>query len=340
MPTAVAFFNNKGGVGKTTLACNYAAWEASRGRSALVVDLDPQCNSTQLILDEEQWLEIYEDAATSEGKTVMGSLRNIRAGDSTLDTAAFTVHRGERFDVDVLAGHPSLSIFEDILSEAWTKFRGGEVAGARRTVWLRSLREFLGDRYEVIIVDVSPSLGAINRSALIGCDSFVTPMAADLFSLYALDNITTWFQRWISEYDAGRANAHDNLEATGYGALLPDPLPVRHGFIGYTVQQYVSRASGGQVRQIEAYDQHRREIPNRAERLIELSRVGGELALGTVPNMFSMIPLAQGRHAPIASLEREDGLRGAQFSQQERYAQQLDEIFSAISERVRADAEE
>lgn len=334
MPTAVAFFNNKGGVGKTTLACNYAAWEAQSGTRALVIDLDPQCNSTQLILEDEQWDEIYEDTAGSEGKTVMGVLKDIRAGDSTLNTGALTTYRGPRFGVDVLAGHPSLSIFEDLLSEAWTKFRGGEVAGARRTVWLRSLREFLGDQYDVIVVDVSPSLGAINRSALIGSDSFVTPMAADLFSLYALDNITTWFQRWLSEYDAGCRNARGNLEATGYSDLLPDPLPVRHGFIGYTVQQYVSRASGGHIRQIEAYDQHRREIPARAERLITLSRVSEDLDLGTVPNMFSMIPLAQGRHAPIADLNRNDGLRGAQFSQQERYAEQLNTIFGTISKRI------
>lgn len=334
MPTAVAFFNNKGGVGKTTLACNFAAWQAQHGQSTLVVDLDPQCNSTQLLLSEEQWAEIYEDTTQSEGQTVMGVLRDIRAGDSSLNTDALRVFHGERFGVDVLAGHPSLSIFEDILSEAWTKFRGGEVAGARRTVWLRSLREFLADRYDIIIVDVSPSLGAINRSALIGSDSFVTPMAADLFSLYALDNITTWFQRWLGEYDAGRINSQSNLRATGHTGLLPNPLPVRHGFVGYTVQQYVSRASGGQIRQIEAYDQHRRAIPDRAQRLIELSRITTDLALGTVPNMFSMIPLAQGQHAPIADLSRDDGLRGAQFSQQERYVEQLDEIFQAISDRI------
>jgi cellulose biosynthesis protein BcsQ len=337
MATAVAFFNNKGGVGKTTLACNFAAWQALHGRKALVVDLDPQCNSTQLLLPEQRWAEIYEDASQSEAKTIMGVLRPIRAGDSTLDTDAFRVYRGQRFGVDVLAGHPSLSIFEDLLSEAWTKFRGGEPGGARRTVWLRSLREFLGDQYDVLVVDVSPSLGAINRSALIGSDWFVTPMAADLFSLYALDNITIWFQRWLSEYETGRLNAAEALGATGYNELLPEPLPVRHGFVGYTVQQYVSRASGGQIRQIEAYDQHRREIPSRAQSLIELSRVDGDLELGTVPNMFSMIPLAQGQHAPIADLTRDDGLRGAQFSQQERYAEQLSNIFASISARISAD---
>jgi hypothetical protein len=50
--------------------------------------------------------------------------------------------------------------------------------------------------------------------------------------------------------------------------------------------------------------------------------------------MFSMIPLAQSSHAPIADLGREDGLRGAQFSQQERYVEQLEGIFAEISRRI------
>ena len=85
MSTAVAFFNNKGGVGKTTLACNYAAYEASQGREVLLIDLDPQCNSTQLVLQDEQWTEIYEEREASEGKTVMRVLRHFRAGESSID---------------------------------------------------------------------------------------------------------------------------------------------------------------------------------------------------------------------------------------------------------------
>jgi hypothetical protein len=122
----------------------------------------------------------------------------------------------------------------------------------------------------------------------------VTPMAPDLFSLYALDNITEWFKRWLAEYYHGRADAHEQLTAIEYDVALPRPLPVEHGFLGYTIQQYVSRSSSGEIRQTEAYEQHRREIPERAEALSELAGTTGPIELGTIPNMFSMIPLAQG----------------------------------------------
>ena len=271
----------------------------------LIVDLDPQCNSTQLVLDEDQWEEIYEDRPASEGKTVMGLLRKFRAGDSSLHLAALRNKvRSERFGVDVLPGHPSLSIFEDLLSEAWSDLRSGSPAGARRSVWLRTLSASYEEQYDLLVVDVSPSLGSINRCVLVGSDAFVTPMAPDLFSLYALDNITAWFERWLSEYQHGRPNAQAQLDAIDYDVTLPDPLPIQHGFVGYTIQQYVSRSSGGEIRQTEAYEQHRREIPDRAKALSELSGFPGSIELGTIPNMFSMIPFAQGCHAPIADLKK------------------------------------
>jgi cellulose biosynthesis protein BcsQ len=332
---AIAFFNNKGGVGKTTLACNYAAYEASQQKPVLLFDLDPQCNSTQLLLEDDQWEDIYEESEDSESKTIMGVLRHFRAGESVLDTdSASNIVTSRRFGVDVLPGHPGLSIFEDLLSEAWGDMRSGRAAGARMSMWLRNLRAHYGDSYAIIVVDVSPSLGAINRSALVGSDAFLTPMATDLFSLYALDNITIWLKRWLAEYEHGRPEAQAELDAIHYDLVLPRPLPIENGFIGYTTQQYVTRSAGGEVRQTEAYERHRREIPERARALGEMSRFSHDIDLGTIPNMFSMIPLAQSRHAPIAALEKDDGLRGAQFSQQERYAMQLQEVFARISDRL------
>jgi hypothetical protein len=121
---------------------------------------------------------------------------------------------------------------------------------------------------------------------------------------------------------------------------LPEELPIRKGFLGYTVQQYVTRASGGERRAVKAYDQHRAQIPQHADRLVELSSYESEdLELGTIPNMFAMIPLAQAVHAPIVSLTTSDGLRGAQVSQQGRYAEQLEEIFNKISTRLHVTAD-
>lgn len=329
---SLVFFNNKGGVGKTTLACNMAAHIAKdAGLSVLVIDLDPQCNATQLLLSDKQWDGLYGNRLKSTRRTVLKVLRHIRAGDSAIDDD-LDILSSRRFGVDVLPGHPSLSMVEDRLSSSWVEFQAGTPGGARRSMWVSSL--VAATTYDLVVLDVGPSLGALNRTVLLGSDGFVTPMAADLFSLYALDNIGDWIKAWARDYRRGyQSIAEAEIELDDVD--LPDEPSVLSGFVGYTVQQYVTKAMGGASRSVNAYERYRRQIPERAETLTGLAfpKVT-EPDLGVVPNMFSMIPLAQAVHAPIRELTTRDGLRGAQVSQQERYVERLEQIASRLMENL------
>lgn len=330
---SLCFFNNKGGVGKTTLACNMASHIAKNlNYKVLLVDLDPQCNATQLLLHEEQWEKLYGNRRESQRRTVLKVLRHIRAGDSSIDVELEVV-TSPRFGVDVLPGHPSLSMVEDRFSSSWVDFQAGDLGGARRSAWLSELVRAAD--YDLMIFDVGPSLGALNRTVLLGSDTFVTPMAADLFSLYALDNISDWIAAWRRDYERGFASLVERKEfdPQEYG-LTPEPR-VDHAFAGYTVQQYVTKAMGGGYRDVNAYDRYKRQIPERAEALTALRYPeAGEPNLGVVPNMFSMVPLAQAAHAPIRDLTPSDGLRGAQISQQARYSERLEEIADRLIQNV------
>lgn len=322
---SLTFFNNKGGVGKTTLACNMAAHIAKDvGLSVLVVDLDPQCNATQLLLDEDQWEKLYANRRESSRRTVLKVLRHIRAGDSGIDSDLEICASG-RFGVDVLPGHPAMSMVEDRLSSSWVDFQAGDPGGARRSMWVSSLVQ--SSAHDLVVFDVGPSLGALNRTVLMGSDSFLTPMAADLFSLYALDNISDWIRAWTRDYRRGLESIRERQEIDPVDAGLRDAPSVSTGWIGYTVQQYVTKAMRGSSRSVNAYERYRRQIPERAEALAEISYPKAvEHNLGVVPNMFSMVPLAQAVHAPIRELTPADGVRGAQGNQQRRYVQRLEEI--------------
>mgnify|MGYP001008871671 FL=1 len=180
MNTAIAFFNNKGGVGKTTLACNFASFFAEKGKKVTVVDCDPQANATQLLLEDKQWENLYIDENSedldsviepkSEHRTILAPLKKIRDGDSGINSE-FELTHSTRFDVDVLPGHPSLAAVEDILSSSWSELAGGQPGPMRRTLWVRSLREHINS--DILIFDMGPSLGPLNRSVLVGCDYFV-----------------------------------------------------------------------------------------------------------------------------------------------------------------------
>lgn len=335
-PRSLTFFNNKGGVGKTTLACNLASHLAKDLHlRVLMVDCDPQCNATQLLLREDQWEDIYANRRDSLKRTVLKVLRHIRAGDSEIDVD-LAVETSDRFGVDVLPGHPTLSAVEDRLSSSWGDFIRGDVGGARRSLWARSLVR-AADKYDLVLFDLGPSLGALNRSVLLGSDTFVTPTAADLFSLYALDNIGDWMKAWTRDYRRGHVALEDQEEFDLLELGLSATPEVAQGYLGYTVQQYVTKNTGGRLRSVNAYDRYRRQVPERARSLAYMQfhpEADLDLDLGLVPNMFSMVPLAQSVHAPIRELSTTDGLRGAQVTQQKKYVDRLSRIASRLVENT------
>ncbi|HCE5431510.1 TPA: ParA family protein [Legionella pneumophila] len=328
---ALTFMNNKGGVGKTTLACNLAFDLAQRqGMRVLVVDLDPQCNATQLLLEEDVWSGILSDgSAHKDRRSVLYSLSEIRRGDSTVRTDVTPV-QSSRFGVSVLAGHPSLALVEDTLSTSWTQLLGGDLGGGRRTNWLSQLISGLPEDFDYVVVDVGPSLGALNRSVIIGTDYVLTPTAADLFSLFALENIADWISHWGRQFTGAIERVVDTYQDDALSAGLTNLNSLKASYLGFTIQQYVTKSSSdGQRRGVKSYDFYRKQIPVKAQKLADALRPtsnGVAHDLGTVPHMFSMVPLAQGRHAPIAALTKDDGLRGAQISQQAKYREQLEQI--------------
>lgn len=179
----LSFFNNKGGVGKTTLSTNVAHRFSQHGARVLYVDCDPQCNATQLLLTEDQWEEIYESDPDPElsrhrslGRSVYSLFIPLKEGEALIDTAIQTV-RSERFQIDVLPGHPQLSQIEDLMSDAWQSALARKTGDFRRIHWAGQLAHAMevADRYDIIFFDVGPSLGPFNRTVLLGCDAFITP---------------------------------------------------------------------------------------------------------------------------------------------------------------------
>ena len=136
---SISLFNNKGGVGKTTLTCNIAAHFAFELRKrVLLVDCDPQCNTTQLVLNEEITQKLYKarDNRSKTG-TILDVVRPLQLGDSAIDANVSPIlASSHRFGADLLAGHPRLSIVEDILSGAWAEAGAGTIGGIRKSNWV------------------------------------------------------------------------------------------------------------------------------------------------------------------------------------------------------------
>ncbi len=340
---AISFFNNKGGVGKTTLTGNIAAYFAiEMNKRVLIIDCDPQCNITQFIIGDTRAIDIYwpksEEKDAPSVKTILDVVQPILDGDATINRQVRPLTaRSNRFGVDLVPGHPRFSLFEDTLSGAWTELPGGRPGGFRVSNWLRTYLDNFNEDYDFVFVDVSPSLGALNRSVLLNCDFFIAPLGADAFSLLGIRNISRWMKSWIEYYKVGLQQS----EKLNPGSLnkynIPIDIAIESGFVGYTLQQYIAKSKEGERRPTKAYERILNDVPNEIDaflREFSITNNGLDLHLGDVPNLYSLIPLAQSANAPIIELESKDGLVGSQYIQASIYKEIIGALAAEIAKRV------
>jgi cellulose biosynthesis protein BcsQ len=193
----IAFFNNKGGVGKTSLVYHLAWMFADLQVTVLAADLDPQMNLTAAFLDDDK-LELFW-APDPREFTVHGFLQPLLKGTGDI-LEAYPVRIEDK--LALLAGDLQLSAFEDELSQQWPNSLSGQerpfrVISAFWRMMQHAARAYCAD---IILLDLGPNLGAINRAGLLSADYVVVPLSPDLFSLQGLRNLGSYFKRWRSEW--------------------------------------------------------------------------------------------------------------------------------------------
>lgn len=318
---SIAFFNNKGGVGKTTLLCNVAAFlSIEKGKKVLVVDVDPQCNATQLMLDELDIIDLYDNAKSFTINSVVHPLSIGKGYSDSIKTIKL-----DDYGVDLLAGDPKLALKEDLLSKDWQDAVAGDIRGLRTTFLFSQLLTQCNN-YDYVLFDMGPSLGSINRSVLLACDYFVSPMSIDIFSLRAIENISTALQEWKKKLSHGISMADE-------AALedIPNVSSFRLMFAGYVAQQYIQKTTEGEKRAVTAYENIMKRIPkniksNFIDRL-QPQKSAINYQIGTIPNLYSLIPMSQTAHKPVFALKAKDGVRGAHFNK----VRDAEAIFSKVT---------
>ena len=189
----IAFFNNKGGVGKTSMVYHVSWMLADRGFRVIAADLDPQSNLTAAFLDEDRLEEVMP--IDDHPLTIFGAIQPLKRGVGDVADPHIEIINEK---LGLIVGDMELSTFEDQLSEVWPKCLDRDERSFRviSAFWRILQRAAESHQADVILIDLGPNLGAINRTALIASDYVVIPLGPDLFSLQGLRNLGPALRRW------------------------------------------------------------------------------------------------------------------------------------------------
>ena len=299
--TTVAFFNNKGGVGKTSLVYHLAHMFSEQGVRTLAADLDPQANLSAMFLDEDRLAEVWKS-----NLTVTSAIQPLIQGIGDIAPA-----HSERITrrLSLAVGDLRLSALEDQLAESWGKCLGADERSFRvmsafyRVIKAAATQLSAG----IVLMDLGPNLGALNRAALIAADYLVVPLAPDLFSMQGLENLGPTLRKWRKDWrkrvdEAAEADISVDLPK---GEMAP---------VGYVVMSFGVRDR----RPVKAYDPWLTQIP-----LTYRNAVLGEdvdsapalaqdpLCLASLKHYRSLMPMAMAAHKPMFALKTADGAIGA-----------------------------
>ena len=232
MAKRISLFNHKGGVSKTTTAFNLGWMLAKKGKRVLLVDCDPQCNLTGMFLG----FEGMEDLEQIYNK---GGVRNLRDGLAPafeskpvpLSPVTCEVMKNQE-RLLLLPGHIGIAEYETTLGIA-QELSGSLVTLQNLPGAASRLLDLTAKKYEIdiVLIDMSPSLGPINQNLLSTSDFFLVPMAPDYFSMMAVESLSSVLPKWKAW--AVQAASIKVLQEATYPLPKCDPK-----FMGTVLQKY------------------------------------------------------------------------------------------------------
>lgn len=245
----LTIFNNKGGVGKTTLLYHLACALAELNKKVLLIDLDSQCNLTLYGIDIESlhriWKseDIFFDEGYEYGRKTMSSEKFSEfikkphtihfllkpTEDGTGDSPNMSAPINLSKNLDLIPGRLTLYLYENKIASRWNDVYTGDSLAIKTITRIRQIANQYAERnkYDYVLLDTSPSLGALNKTIIMNSDGFIIPALPDMFSLYGIRNIGKSLGVWKKELDTIFALISEEKRK-----LFPKE-PVQ--FLGYTI---------------------------------------------------------------------------------------------------------
>lgn len=333
----IIFFNHKGGVSKTTSTFHIGWMLAERGSRVLLVDADPQCNLTSLVMQDD-FVNYYTNPQTRENNIKDGVSSAFESKPTPIEhiTCYQAPRNGNLF---LLPGHPNLTELEPTLSFAQSAPNAfstmQNLPGA-----FNALIEKTSVQYNIdyILIDLNPGLSAINQNLFCISDLFILPTNPDPFSLMAIKTLASVLPRWYrvaSDWKVAFANST---------YPFPDANPKLGGII---VQRYNIRNGRPASPFQNSMDEIFAEVNTVLKPALVVSNMtynqaiyqgagmDDNLCLGQIPDFQSLQQQSQYHGIPVFALtDQEIGKVGFVLGQMIEKRREFYNLFTSIVEKI------
>ncbi len=336
MAIKIVFFNHKGGVSKTTTAYNLGWMLGILDKRVLLVDADPQCNLTSLILGDD-FDKYYTDVET-KNHNIKDGVKVAFEGKPRPIEAVICPSPQKNKNLFLMAGHADLSEYDASLSFAQTSNNAittlQNLPGAFNELINRT-----ADKYTVdfVLIDLNPGLSAINQNLFTLSDAFLVPTNPDPFSIMAINTLSKILPRWVSWAD----NMKHLFEESSYPLSESRPK-----FIGTVIQRFNIRKG----KPAAAYMVSIEDIKNiAAETLVPAfkkqamlfeqeeykeAEIIGNYCIAEIPDFQSLIQISNNAGVPVFVVEDKDMGAGILLTQLKVKKQEFYHLFENLAKQV------
>jgi len=341
MAKSIVIFNYKGGVSKTTTTFNLGWMLASKGKNVLIVDADPQCNLTALVLGYKSGEEFSNFYQRNTGQNLKDGLKPAFESKPTLIKAIECVHVDGREGLFLLPGHLGLSEYEVTLGLA--QELSGSITALKNLpgsfkYFIEKTASFCKADY--VLIDTNPSLSSINQNLVMTSDYLVLPTNPDYFSVMAIDSLAKILPIWHSW--AEKASSLPLLKDADYPFPKPDVK-----FLGTVIQNYRLRKGGPTIgfqtwidrinesvssKLIPALNDANMVMPMEIYKNAELE---DDFCLASIPDFNTLVATSQEKSVPIFALSPEQiGRTGVVLAQTLETRDNFEAIFSNFADKI------
>ena len=339
MTKRIALFNHKGGVSKTTTTFNLGWMLAEKGKRVVLVDADPQCNLTGMVLGQSG-RELEEFYGEEAGRNLRDGLAPAFESRPEPLRAVECVEVDGRSGLFLLPGHIGLSEYEVTLGIAQ------ELSGSIQTLQnlpgaMTKLLELTSEKHDVdyVLIDLNPSLSSFNQNLLLTSHCFIVPANPDYFSSTAVQSLARILPDWRKW--ANTASSLPVLKNAVYP--FPDVAPK---FLGTIVQNYRPREN----KPAQAFQSWIDKINlvvsdelfpalQKADMTLPFSVYAQhgveQLCLAQIPDFNSLIAKSQEHQTPVYRLTPEQIQQGGSVLQTTLNSRDnFEKIFSELADKV------